>query len=979
MPIEPIRKTDTFLGESPQNVEFANQRLAEEKPDVPYADVVRAAFQLENTAVSYFYDESDVGGYVDSTYDPFMDLDGYEEYAAKGRFNYANNAEDVAKIKNQIDREIRNRQTVEDYGVPGVVTEIVAGVLDPINIIPVGGTAYKTWNAGGSVLKGAARTAGIGLASSSLAEASLQETQITRTPEESIANISAATFLGGVLGGGVTMLRDKKLLSRVDSDLTIPPPDVDDLALDGAVRLTEDDLNTDLSVGAAQAETTTLAEETLKKAYGIEKLTSFMTPTLRLASSRIVESRRAVQKLVDTPFYYEKNALGIETPVSVERRIRMHDARRAEAITQLDGSYKDYRMRVKGQKGKRLSNQQFREEVGKAMRRGDQHEIPEVAKAAAAYRKHLFDPFKNDAIEMGLLPKDVEVSTATSYLTRVYNKNKIKAKRGDWENIVRGWLRTTGDDLAEVDIVEIADQITDTILGKAEGIINYEAIPLTRGPLKERTFNIPDTLIEDFLESDVELIGQYYARTMAPDVELQRVFGSTKSDGEVAKIRDSYKLQLERAKTEKERIAIDKKMENDVRDVQALWEKLRNRYGIPSDPDSIINRTGRIARNANYLSLLGGVTLSSLPDVARPIMVNGLLPVLRDGLVPFIKRSKGIKLAANEIKQASNALDMVLDTRANSIAEITDPYARGSKFERGLQTLSNKFGKVTLMSQWNTAMKQFSGVVTQTRVINGIRGNKDAEYLAMLGIGQSQRSAIARQLNKYSSKIDGVPYANTNAWDDADAVFAYRAAISKEVDRQIVTPGAGDKPLWMSTEMGKVVGQFKSFAFASTSRVLISGLQEGQMQFYNGVVIAVGLGMLSYYLKQMDAGREVSDDPRVWIAEGVDRSGVLAVFSEVNNIMEKITGGGVGLSRLYGAAPMSRYASRNAVGAMLGPSFGFAQDVFSVTGAAGRGEWTESDTRALRRIIPFQNLMLFRSQIMDPAEEAINEALGVKK
>ena len=83
--------------------------------------------------------------------------------------------------------------------------------------------------------------------------------------------------------------------------------------------------------------------------------------------------------------------------------------------------------------------------VRSTTRRGDAHnfgwrvghDIPEVAEAARLYREQVFEPLKNDAIKLGLLPEDVvshaptkeEVKTAASYLMRQYNFEKIAARR----------------------------------------------------------------------------------------------------------------------------------------------------------------------------------------------------------------------------------------------------------------------------------------------------------------------------------------------------------------------------------------------------------------------------------------------------------------------------------------------------------------------------------------------------------------------
>jgi len=73
------------------------------------------------------------------------------------------------------------------------------------------------------------------------------------------------------------------------------------------------------------------------------------------------------------------------------------------------------------------------------MRRGDESEIPEVTRGAQGMRP-FFDALKDDAIRLGLLPKDVDVTTATTYLTRVYNTQKIIAERGAWDGKLFDWL-----------------------------------------------------------------------------------------------------------------------------------------------------------------------------------------------------------------------------------------------------------------------------------------------------------------------------------------------------------------------------------------------------------------------------------------------------------------------------------------------------------------------------------------------------------
>src|SRR3546814_17554086 len=91
-------------------------------------------------------------------------------------------------------------------------------------------------------------------------------------------------------------------------------------------------------------------------------------------------------------------------------------------------------------------------------------------------------------------------------------------------------------------------------------------------------------------------------------------------------------------------------------------------------------------------------------------------------------------------------------------ADMGDDFGRHTKFERGLQQVSNNFGVVSLMSPWNSAMKQFSGVLVANRAIEhagrwveGEIGKKGMERLASVGIGKTMAARIARQFKQFGA------------------------------------------------------------------------------------------------------------------------------------------------------------------------------------------------------------------------------------
>jgi hypothetical protein len=1176
-------------------------------PAAPASEIFRAAFRRENSIASTALAIS--GGPMsapDPTFDPWASIGGYEDFAAS--FIDANSPEDVAVIKARIDAERRRADVLASGGAMALAAEVTAGLADPINLIPVGGQIIAVGRAGTRMAQGAMRLGAAGAAGAAAQEAILQATQETRTGAESAVNIASAALLTGILGGAVAGYAGRDLQAIAAKVMGETEQIADDVAANvpGGGR----------NLSAAAADARTLDTETVAGLGGLEKAMAFSSPTLRTQTSPALATRVLAQELAEQPLQTKGNLAGIASPVAAEALIRQYQYPLAKALTQTDDLFVRYRTGkeggmgtlarigigdVFGQTGGKLTYGQFMEEVGKAMRRGDSHAVPEVAEAAKAMRREVFDPLKDAAVRLGLLPEDVNPGTSATYMMRLYNHQKIEANRNeftsiltDWyaekqarqadlqprvqallderariegdaapkpaapltvkagrgapepsdlkpmdaesenawrlyelmrdkgdaaeiarraaqldalfqrygfaadpdkaKNIVRDWganieaniaARQAGDwsktvdisetfdpdlraeflatrraareasgpsdvsarladlerrledavlewegkatrgarravdartdtagsgaaaraifDAAEaiakvntrlerIELQDVARQTVDRILSTPAGRLPYdqptsgarvplrdETPDLRARALKGRVLMIPDERIEAFLENDAGVVARSYVRTMAPDVVLAER-GWLNFKEKIGGITEEYERLRQGVTDPKELTRLQKRMDADIRDIEAIYSRLRNTYALPDNPQGLVVRAGRVARDLNYLRLLGGMTLSAIPDMGRAVMVHGFGRVFRDGLAPLVKNMGAARLAAEEVKLSGTALDMVLDTRAMAMADIMDDYGRYSKFERGLQAATSRFGVVTMMAPWNAAMKQFVGIISQTRSLQAIEAMASGKIapaerarLAQFGIDEEMAGRIGKEWRAHGEKQDGTWWANTEAWTDRGAAETYRAALAKEVDMAVVTPGQ-EKPLWMSTELGKVIGQFRSFFMSSMQRVTLAGIQRRDMATMQGATLMLGLGAMVYYLRT-DSQR-LSDDPAVWLREAVDRSGLTGWAFEINNITEKMTRGAVGVSALTGGPTMSRYASRGVLESLLGPTTGIVNDLAQITGAAATGEWTEADTRAARRMFPYQNLLGLK-QAIDATEAGVNEALGI--
>jgi hypothetical protein len=129
--------------------------------------------------------------------------------------------------------------------------------------------------------------------------------------------------------------------------------------------------------------------------------------------------------------------------------------------------------------------------------------------------------------------KEAELRAAAAKAERDYNSRWIGFQDED------GSFATAGRDIGS----DVYDKLIglDSQVGASQALSNIGLSPLKRGPLKDRTYQIPDELIEDFLESDIQEIAGIYGRTMAGDVELTRAFGSADMSTQIDEIVANYR------------------------------------------------------------------------------------------------------------------------------------------------------------------------------------------------------------------------------------------------------------------------------------------------------------------------------------------------------------------------------------------------------------------------------------------------------
>jgi len=928
-----------------------------EEPEIPFFEDVKVKF----------FDGNSVGGFISNkkSYNTIIDPEFDIEEAFKKvplhiqatygftPFMRSPNQDHFDSVLDQIDMEIAN-ESRKRRGFMGFLAEMVAQGADPVNLIPIGAAANVAAKSAKSVLQYGVKVGMATAGAVSAQELLLHSQQQTRTLGESTANVATATLLSSVLGAAGHAIFAKSpeypiIKKRLEKEL-----EYDEWA-DKIKAGAEDQVGE--SVGAAAVKKKSreelLDDNTLVRSAVIEPLGDvpiFKTPNLELSKSPAVSSRLAVQDLSDLKFWtFKKNLKGqMERAESVEGQISRDKGRAIGANRFYVQNWAAYRRRM-GKDQNRLLREDFDLEVVKALHNKGKHDIPEVAKSAQKYREDVYNHYGKKAVELGIFKdKKTFMENMDSYVPQVWDKPKVqkdailvqkeftsffkdeysKAKKGDKVRIYEDAIETLDDSYFR----DVSYKSWENIIGAQsnalqEGYIHSSAVKFTKG----RKITIPRDRIQQWLVNDPMKLAQQYSSLMSTRIRLAEKFGLDFLDDNakaakssvVQNIKAEYsalkKKVINKPKELKRLIAAEEK---DLANIFALRDRMLGTYGYSANPDSGLYRFQKQVKQFNVATKLGDVVMSSQSDIGRAVGVEGYAKFLQNQLVPMARLMMSregkayAKKRRDELHGFNIGAEVAGNRRFNSLADIVDDFGRHTKLERGLNAIGARFGQLSLMSYHNSLWKEIvtNGIMHKVNraidaFVKGKASKKQLTALSKSGFDEASIKAIHKQLKKHSENYKGVSFPNIAEWDTGtkDLAELYYGVISSDVNSTIITPGYGTTPLWMSKDVLTLMGQFKSFSMASIEKTLIPMIQNFDASQAQGLSAMIMTGALVYMYKQWAAGNEIPTDPKLLVQQGIDRSGVLGYFMDINNAIEHGSSGEYGLSKILGTNHLQKF------------------------------------------------------------------------
>lgn len=951
-------------------------------PKPSFAETRDAAFAQTNILGSMLQKYT-LGGYRDFPaqpgYDPYAnngaELRGYDEHL--DRFSRSNSPEQTQVIKNLIDAENSNQQTLARAGAPGYVAALASGAVDPITL-----TSMLIPGLEGA---GFSRLARIGvMVGTNVAAGEAQAYALARNSETInytdgiLPRVGVNALLAGVLGSIATRIPKAefdKALEQTRADFASPP--------------------SESTAGAAAVRQTTLEDESLAAGGKfIGKTVGQISPLTRvMVDSPEVESRRLAQRLVDVPYILKKNEQGVATPTSVEMRInQIENMRHFQVIRTLDGQYADY-ARAMAKEGKdAISKGEFSAAVADAARDGDAHDIPQVA-ATAKFARQIFEQDKASLQKLGVLPEDFDLIGAKSYFPRVYDQHAVMHNQTDLEARLTDWFTKNPKLPKEPKVVEgeepplppepvyrepaevraaVRDTI-DHILGTVRGTADIGTGVKTPNVLKARKLDVPDTILRPYLSSDFEHVMQSYSHTILPQIELRKEFGSADLANEFQTIKDQYHIKLEGAKSDAEKAALTEQLKADIQNLTLLRDRVLNQIGPRGNESLNMVRAASLLRSYNYVRMLGGQTLSSLSDWGRLVTRYGLMNTAYR-TVQFLTGLTG-GLSRADAQRMGTALDNVIHTRMHTLDGIGNELAGGDKLLAFARNQTNAFTKWSGIAAWDSMMRVLSSQMEQDAIARAILKDGgpskwEMAKLAAHGIGEEDLPVLREQWAQHGSTELGLHRARTELWTNRTAAEKVEQAVQRAGSSNAFFVGKGDLPGFANSEWGKMVIQFKAFALSSVNRLAIplsQGLAHGDVMAANGLAAMLALGALTYYTKELAAGRKPDLSPHTIIPNAVQRSGILTYLPD---LYDPAAG-------MFHLPRFSKFKDLSPVETLMGPSAGTAAAMMETVNRATKGGLSASDMHKLRQLLPYQNLFYF-NRLVNIVEGKTDDALNLK-
>lgn len=515
---------------------------------------------------------------------------------------------DYDHITDAIRHEISNDALLSQHPWKTLGWSVALGVTDPVNYLPFG-VLYKNIKRGSTLLRGVSQAGLSAAGSTAVGEAIIQRNQLTREAQESYMNIFVGGLVGAALGGIGTGL-NIHLNSRGKAEI------------EARQKLTNEVMDVMTDKDKELTPEGTLKDEDLARMPSFIQKTMMLTPMNRLQKSEFFISKWFANRTYEKNYTLVKHTDGRTNGISIERNIKGKIQSFGKVFLDVQNLYFDMvgvkRGPFKGSRAKlakpEMSVDEFFDNVSLVITTERPHPKEHVNQAAELYVKKIFNPLRDQVIELGLLPEDVSVPNAPGYFMIAFNKNKIIEQGGRSARGPGTFPQTLYEDFkASQELLKQYQQSPEYLTATNEINQSREKLKGIRGDERKKLDKQISTINKEIrtLES---------RKAKRPDDQIKKINADiktlsskrTKTKQSIKELSKNFKDSLDReiSTFNKEKLSKQKEMKRLNQEIGKLKTRLRD-YRLRRD--TLKERLKKTNENTkSYQSILS--ELSKLPS-----------------------------------------------------------------------------------------------------------------------------------------------------------------------------------------------------------------------------------------------------------------------------------------------------------------------------------------------------------------------------
>lgn len=933
-----------------------------------------------------------------------------------------NSVEEINILRQRYQEEKEARHIIENSGWSGVLASVGGALADPVTIGAIAFAGPATAALGalklGRLATIGARSAVTGAGGAitvGASEQTLERTQIAKPEEEKMNAVFWGTVIGALLGAGSGALtrnvvsKAKREVDELATVLNKPEMLTGEAKSAGAAAVREE------TAAGRKAAEAPINEPVVRWANAITSLgiRGLQPVKLRGLTNTFSRVNQLTNKLFKHQFVIGKNLEGVPQGENIlDDAVRSAQMEAMRVGQEIEDVFRAVNNIPSGNITKEfyskltknpnyMSRRKISEELSKAMRRGDDHSNPVIAKGAKNIRSRM-QPYVKALQEEGLLGEALDLPTAVSYLTRHYNVDAILKNVDAFKDVLRkSFVRGAQHNATRIkelqeklalgkeltpeenklleelnslpeyqkkekfnrdDTVEMESAIEDTvnnIIGARDRATEIERmLANTVGGksskfIKERSIQATDLELEPFLHNDVgNLIGNYMIRASAI-TGLKRSLREMGFDS-LAEYHSALRQEFEELKSTLKSDKEIKKLTKDFNEAAELSDKMirvaTGTFKTKTKADSGL----RLLSSLQASVYLGGIVISAIPDMVNGIFRNEIGEVLDELILKNARSWNTVKAVNEDIKDLNIGVEMEMERVLRSLVDPSFDYFEPTNWVDEVTDANRKiFSRASAMGYMNVITKRINGRTIAAKIYRTALGRKgyDVAEMARLGLSKEDLEDIKYAFKKYGEEIHGSFIGHTKSWRADPRAARARAklesAVNNEVDATIITPSKSDLPFIAQTSStAAMFFALKSFMFASTSKLLLPALQTMDGKKLFALLLSMSLGAYSRFLGMKIAGKDTDEmETEDWIAAGLTRGGATGLIVNV---------GDTAWNLFHGENPM--WAGDRGTGLIFGPSIGLTKNISEGLARLSDGDVSESDSAFWQKLTPYANL-----------------------